>query len=209
MPNWPCTSLNKIMCGHYLVIQTVPVMPHGSYFMQHFFFCQFSIQDLANQPLVLLRKGGTCLFNCVVKQREENAIAFSIGHYAISLLIWCAQNLWFQFCLPDGIHFCHSDFNLVFQTGYTFLPCVLAGLSRAPQYIVRESGSSDHGCILASDVDSIILPIDACGGEGSLAFARSSRKKVCWTNSVIHVLCLHGLSHWTPVKKKDGEVDSI
>eukprot|EP00268_Persea_americana_P001977 TRINITY_DN10592_c0_g1_i2.p1 TRINITY_DN10592_c0_g1~~TRINITY_DN10592_c0_g1_i2.p1 ORF type:complete len:435 (-),score=77.29 TRINITY_DN10592_c0_g1_i2:536-1840(-) len=63
------------------------------------------------------------------------------------------------------------------EIGYTFLPCVLAGLSRAPQYTVRGSGSSDHGCILASDVDSVILPNDACGGEGSLAFARSSRKK--------------------------------
>lgn len=71
-----------------------------------------------------------------------------------------------------------SYFNFVLQIGYTFLPCVLAGLSRAPQYTVRGSGSSDHGCILASDVDSVILPNDACGGEGSLAFARSSRKKV-------------------------------
>ncbi|XP_077243938.1 uncharacterized protein LOC143884316 isoform X2 [Tasmannia lanceolata] len=63
------------------------------------------------------------------------------------------------------------------EIGYTFLPCVLAGLSRAPQYVVRGFGSSEHGCILASDVDSVILPIDACGGEGTIAFARSSRNK--------------------------------
>ncbi|XP_058091557.1 uncharacterized protein LOC131237674 isoform X2 [Magnolia sinica] len=62
------------------------------------------------------------------------------------------------------------------EIGYTFLPCVLAGLSCAPQYKVRKFGSSDHGCILASDVDSVILPIDACGGDGTLAFARSSNK---------------------------------
>ncbi|XP_022841605.1 uncharacterized protein LOC111365352 isoform X3 [Olea europaea var. sylvestris] len=55
--------------------------------------------------------------------------------------------------------------------GYTFLPCVLAGLSTAPQYLVRNSESSDKDCILASDVDSVILPIDACGGDGALAFA--------------------------------------
>lgn len=63
------------------------------------------------------------------------------------------------------------------EIGYTFLPCVLAGLSSAPQYVVREFRSSDHGCILASDVDSVLLPINACGGEGTLAFARSSRDK--------------------------------
>ncbi|KAL6010910.1 hypothetical protein ACLOJK_001353 [Asimina triloba] len=62
------------------------------------------------------------------------------------------------------------------EIGYTFLPCVLAGLSRAPQYLVRKVGSSDHGCVLGSDVDSIVLPIDACGGEATLALARSSHK---------------------------------
>ncbi|KAL2553384.1 putative lipoprotein [Forsythia ovata] len=57
------------------------------------------------------------------------------------------------------------------EIGYTFLPCVLAGLSTAPQYLVRNSESSDKDCILASDVDSVILPFDACGGDGALAFA--------------------------------------
>ncbi|KAL6351089.1 hypothetical protein AAG906_031675 [Vitis piasezkii] len=55
-----------------------------------------------------------------------------------------------------------------FHIGYTFLPCVLAGLSNAPQY----------GCILASDVDSVILPMDACEGDGALAFARSKKDKM-------------------------------
>ncbi|KAF6138927.1 hypothetical protein GIB67_025656 [Kingdonia uniflora] len=63
------------------------------------------------------------------------------------------------------------------EIGYTFLPCVLAGLSRAPQYVIRNSGSSEQGCIIASEVDSVILPINACGGEGILAFARGSRYK--------------------------------
>ncbi|KAL2532995.1 Uncharacterized protein Adt_06346 [Abeliophyllum distichum] len=57
------------------------------------------------------------------------------------------------------------------EIGYTFLPCVLAGLSTAPQYLVRNSESSDKDCILASDVDSLILPYDACGGDGAFAFA--------------------------------------
>ncbi|XWS22818.1 hypothetical protein CRYUN_Cryun29cG0068500 [Craigia yunnanensis] len=62
------------------------------------------------------------------------------------------------------------------EIGYTFLPCVLAGLSNAPQYLVKNPESS-KGCILSNDVDSIILPIDACGGDGALAFARSKRNK--------------------------------
>ncbi|XP_062111064.1 uncharacterized protein LOC133822671 isoform X2 [Humulus lupulus] len=63
------------------------------------------------------------------------------------------------------------------ELGYTFLPCVLAGLSNAPQYLEMNSASLEKGCILASDVDSVILPIDACGGDGALAFARNQRTK--------------------------------
>ncbi|VAH56169.1 unnamed protein product [Triticum turgidum subsp. durum] len=62
------------------------------------------------------------------------------------------------------------------EIGYTFLPCVLAGLSSAPQYVTRRQGTSDSGCIVANDVDSVILPRDACGGDGALAFSRTARK---------------------------------
>ncbi|XP_022841604.1 uncharacterized protein LOC111365352 isoform X2 [Olea europaea var. sylvestris] len=71
--------------------------------------------------------------------------------------------------LPLGPSLCPKS--AAEEIGYTFLPCVLAGLSTAPQYLVRNSESSDKDCILASDVDSVILPIDACGGDGALAFA--------------------------------------
>ncbi|XP_038692356.1 uncharacterized lipoprotein syc1174_c-like isoform X1 [Tripterygium wilfordii] len=63
------------------------------------------------------------------------------------------------------------------ELGYTFLPCVLAGLSKAPQYLVMNSEPLEKDCISTSDVDSVILPIDACGGEGTLAFARRMRNK--------------------------------
>ncbi|KAK3223843.1 hypothetical protein Dsin_010868 [Dipteronia sinensis] len=63
------------------------------------------------------------------------------------------------------------------EIGYTFLPCVLAGLSNAPQYLVKNSESLEKSCVLASDVDSVILPIDACGGDGALAFATRKRNK--------------------------------
>uniref|UniRef100_A0A0A9ECZ5 Uncharacterized protein n=1 Tax=Arundo donax TaxID=35708 RepID=A0A0A9ECZ5_ARUDO len=61
------------------------------------------------------------------------------------------------------------------EIGYTFLPCVLAGLSNAPQYVTRQ-GILDNGCIVATDVDSVILPKDSCGGDGTLAFARTVRR---------------------------------
>lgn len=63
------------------------------------------------------------------------------------------------------------------ELGYTFLPCVLAGLSTAPQYMVKSSDTLNSSCILASDVDSVILPMDACGGDAALAFAKIKRNK--------------------------------
>ncbi|KAJ0962737.1 hypothetical protein J5N97_027859 [Dioscorea zingiberensis] len=63
------------------------------------------------------------------------------------------------------------------EIGYTFLPCVLAGLSTAPQYVVRMQGSFDDGCVVATDVDSVVLPLNACGGDGALAFARRLKNK--------------------------------
>ncbi|XP_023734182.1 uncharacterized protein LOC111882043 isoform X2 [Lactuca sativa] len=62
------------------------------------------------------------------------------------------------------------------ELGYTFLPCVLAGLSNAPQYLTNEYESQRNGCVVGSDVDSVILPADACGGDGVLAFANKRNK---------------------------------
>ncbi|KAL5722002.1 hypothetical protein ACHQM5_005573 [Ranunculus cassubicifolius] len=63
------------------------------------------------------------------------------------------------------------------EIGYTFLPCVLAGLSKAPQYIKRNSMYTASSCISASDIDSVILPVNAFGGAGALAFAKSTLHK--------------------------------
>lgn len=66
------------------------------------------------------------------------------------------------------------------ELGYTFLPCVLAGLSNAPQYLAHNF-ESVGGCIFANDVDSVILPADACGGDGALAFANRRSKPLIIT----------------------------
>jgi hypothetical protein len=60
------------------------------------------------------------------------------------------------------------------ELGYTFLPCVLAGLSRAPQFITqpqnRISNSSELWC---DRVDAIVIPETACGGSAVLSFSQS------------------------------------
>lgn len=53
---------------------------------------------------------------------------------------------------------------------------MLAGLANAPQYLTNKSDFQENGCITASDVDSIILPADACGGDAVLAFANKKAK---------------------------------
>ncbi|KAI5070522.1 hypothetical protein GOP47_0014865 [Adiantum capillus-veneris] len=61
------------------------------------------------------------------------------------------------------------------EIGYTFLPSVLAGLSRAPQYIIRKEDSvqySHPSSLWAHDVDSVVVPISACGGVGTVAFSQ-------------------------------------
>ncbi|KAB8079783.1 hypothetical protein EE612_000031 [Oryza sativa] len=76
--------------------------------------------------------------------------------------------------LPPVLSLSVSPRSAAEEIGHTFLPCVLAGLSNAPQYVMRRNGNMDNGCIVASDVDSVILPKDACGGDGTIAFARTA-----------------------------------
>lgn len=62
------------------------------------------------------------------------------------------------------------------ELGYTFLPCVLAYLHRAPslvQLIDKEDNFHNHhlvNTITFSDVDSVIVPADALGGPAVLSF---------------------------------------
>jgi Protein of unknown function (DUF3326) len=68
------------------------------------------------------------------------------------------------------------------ELGYTFLPCVLVGLSRAPQFITNSgivrSGDEETGGLWNDEVDAVIIPESACGGSGLISFARSSRTKI-------------------------------
>lgn len=82
---------------------------------------------------------------------------------------------------PLGLSMSLSPKSAAEEIGYTFLPCVLAGLSNAPQYVTKSFGSLEMGCISASDVDSVILPADACRGDAVLAFASAKNKPLILT----------------------------
>ena len=75
------------------------------------------------------------------------------------------------------------------ELGYTFLPCVLVGLSRAPQFVERQNPNSQFsvqtqnftspvGDIWASDVDAVVIPASACGGSALLSLSRQSRTQI-------------------------------
>jgi hypothetical protein len=55
------------------------------------------------------------------------------------------------------------------ELGYTFLPCILVGLSQAPQFVSEQDSST--AAIWAKDVDAVIVPATACGGSALLSFS--------------------------------------
>jgi hypothetical protein len=60
------------------------------------------------------------------------------------------------------------------EIGHTFLPCILVGLSRAPQFIItREIINSAPGDIWSEQVDAIIVPANACGNSTLLSLSQS------------------------------------
>ncbi|MGL6281965.1 MAG: DUF3326 domain-containing protein, partial [Microcoleaceae cyanobacterium] len=58
------------------------------------------------------------------------------------------------------------------EIGYTFLPCVLVGLSRAPQFITKKKNIADRTdqTIWADQVNALIIPASASGGSAVLSF---------------------------------------
>ncbi len=57
------------------------------------------------------------------------------------------------------------------ELGYTFLPSVLVGLSRAPQFV---SGPPQSGDITAAHVDAVVVPAGACGGPAVIHLSQST-----------------------------------
>lgn len=59
------------------------------------------------------------------------------------------------------------------ELGYTFLPCVLVGLSRAPQFTGKHTSSQQ---IWATQVDAVVVPHSACGGSAILSLSDTKAK---------------------------------
>ena len=55
------------------------------------------------------------------------------------------------------------------ELGYTFLPSVLVGLSRAPHFVLEPSMGSD---IWANQVDAVVVPATACGSSALLSLSQ-------------------------------------
>jgi hypothetical protein len=61
------------------------------------------------------------------------------------------------------------------ELGYTFLPCVLVGLSRAPQFVTDRSHARADD-LWREAVDAAIVPHSACGGSGIISFSQTDTK---------------------------------
>lgn len=59
------------------------------------------------------------------------------------------------------------------ELGHTFLPCVLAGLSRAPQFVTQAPAQPID--IWSDQVDTLIAPASACGGSSILSLSESAQ----------------------------------
>ena len=57
------------------------------------------------------------------------------------------------------------------ELGYTFLPCVLVGLARAPQFVTKYKANPD--LIWGSEIDAVVIPETACGGSSVLSLSNS------------------------------------
>lgn len=65
------------------------------------------------------------------------------------------------------------------ELGHTFLPCVLVGLSRAPQFVtLPDFQDAQHAPqaanLWADQVDALVIPATACGGSAVISFSQRS-----------------------------------
>jgi hypothetical protein len=60
------------------------------------------------------------------------------------------------------------------ELGHTFLPCVLVGLSLAPQFILP--GEAKTPSIWTEQVDAVVVPESACGGSALLSWGQRRTK---------------------------------
>lgn len=66
------------------------------------------------------------------------------------------------------------------ELGHTFLPCVLVGLSRAPQMVtqVGSQATAQPSDLWANHVDALVVPATACGGSAVLSLSQSRTRLI-------------------------------
>jgi hypothetical protein len=67
------------------------------------------------------------------------------------------------------------------ELGYTFLPCVLMGLSRAPHYQTVSPHSPET--LWGKDVNAVIVPASACGGSAVMCFSQTTARIIAVENN--------------------------
>ena len=60
------------------------------------------------------------------------------------------------------------------EIGYTFLPCVLVGLSRAPRFTEFPNAQA----VWADQVNALVIPASACGGSATLNFSQMNTRMI-------------------------------
>ncbi|MDJ0708168.1 MAG: DUF3326 domain-containing protein [Leptolyngbyaceae cyanobacterium MO_188.B28] len=60
------------------------------------------------------------------------------------------------------------------ELGYTFLPCVLAGLSQAPQFINQAPAQAND--LWADQIDAVVVPATACGGAAVMSLSQTGAR---------------------------------
>ncbi|MBF2065293.1 MAG: DUF3326 domain-containing protein [Calothrix sp. C42_A2020_038] len=77
--------------------------------------------------------------------------------------------------LPPPLDINLSPRSAAEEIGYTFLPSVLVGLNKAPQFIVKEKQNAyipEPNDIWASQIDVVIVPETACGSSALLSLSQ-------------------------------------
>ncbi len=97
-----------------------------------------------------------------------------ISHLVVrNLQIPCAHS---PALLPIAIDPDLSPRSAAEELGYTFLPSVLVGLSRAPQFIVGSDQSPQQEDIWADQVDAVIIPATTCGSSTVLSLNQTKTR---------------------------------
>lgn len=77
------------------------------------------------------------------------------------------------------------------ELAYTFLPCVLVGLSKSPQFSSDLTSNLSKGVMTRADIDVVITPESACGGAAILALNSLDHVQIIFVRKNTTVLSVY------------------